>query len=261
MNRNTVISFSGGRTSAYMLRMLLDEHGGTLPDDWITIFTNTGKERSETLDFVNECSIRWNVPVIWLEYVSDGKRYKVVDYATASRNGEPYAALLQRGKYLPNPVTRFCTSDLKIKPVKRFVKDVFGWKTWDNILGLRADEPRRVQRASIKTDVYTNKMPLADKGITENDVLNFWTDSDFDLQLKHSEGNCDLCFLKGRTKLIGLMRRSPETAQWWIEQEKKAGATFLKTISYEGLFMIAQSQIEIPILFDSHDKCDITCTD
>ncbi len=39
------------------------------------------------------------------------------------------------------------------------------------------------------------------------------------------------------------------------------GATFLKTISYEGLFMISQSQIEIPVLFDSHDKCDITCTD
>ena len=72
---NTIISFSGGRTSAYMLRMLLDEHDGTLPDDWITIFTNTGKEKPETLDFVNQCSIRWNVPIVWLEYVPDGTTF------------------------------------------------------------------------------------------------------------------------------------------------------------------------------------------
>lgn len=264
INMETVISFSGGRTSGYMLWRLLQEHNGKLPDDWIVIFTNTGKERNETLDFVQQCSEQWNVPVTWLEYTNDtetGNKYKVVDYTSASRNGEPYKLLISQRNYLPNPVTRFCTADLKIKPTKRFCKNVLGWNTWYNILGLRADEPRRVQRASVKTDIYQNITPLADWGITENDVLNFWIEQPFDLQLKHSEGNCDLCFLKGTTKLIGLIRRNPEAAEWWIEQEKNVCGTFLKNISYEGMKLIAESQIEIPMIFDAHDKCDVTCTD
>lgn len=44
-----VISFSGGRTSAYMLRRCLD---AGVPDDCYVIFSNTGRELPETLDFV-----------------------------------------------------------------------------------------------------------------------------------------------------------------------------------------------------------------
>lgn len=58
-----VISFSGGRTSAEMLRRILDAHDGELPDDVFVDFTNTGKEREETLVFVNECSVRWGIPI------------------------------------------------------------------------------------------------------------------------------------------------------------------------------------------------------
>ncbi len=54
-----IISFSGGRTSGMMLRKILDAHGGTLPPDVRVLFANTGKEMLETLDFVRECSDRW----------------------------------------------------------------------------------------------------------------------------------------------------------------------------------------------------------
>jgi hypothetical protein len=56
-----LISFSGGRTSGYMLWQILDAHGGTLPDDVHVCFANTGKEREETLRFVHECETRWGV--------------------------------------------------------------------------------------------------------------------------------------------------------------------------------------------------------
>ena len=51
-----IINFSGGRTSAYMTKRLIDE-GLT---DYIVTFQNTGKEMPETLDFINECDKRWN---------------------------------------------------------------------------------------------------------------------------------------------------------------------------------------------------------
>lgn len=65
-----VICFSGGRTSAYMLRRILDAHKDQLPKDVFVTFQNTGVEREETLDFVNEVSQRWT-PVRWLEYRRD----------------------------------------------------------------------------------------------------------------------------------------------------------------------------------------------
>lgn len=64
---NTRISFSGGRTSAYMLHQIL-EANGDLPKRAKVVFANTGREMPATLDFVQECSERWNVPITWLEY-------------------------------------------------------------------------------------------------------------------------------------------------------------------------------------------------
>ena len=67
-DENCVINFSGGRSSAYMLYHTLDYYDGALPDNARVAFANTGAELNETLDFVQQCSERWNVPVTWLEY-------------------------------------------------------------------------------------------------------------------------------------------------------------------------------------------------
>lgn len=214
-----VISFSGGRTSAYMLWRILQAHGGTLPTDVVVIFANTGKERVETLDFVEECSRRWGVPVTWLEYrYTDG--FAVVTYETASRAGEPFAALIAARKFLPNPVTRFCTTELKVRVIQKYVKSC-GWgPDYEMVIGLRADEPHRVAKGRRPSpDGYDKSYPLADAGLTERDVLTFWAGQPFDLRLRSHEGNCDLCFLKGAGKIETVMRDRPELAAWWIGME------------------------------------------
>lgn len=58
----TVVSFSGGRTSAYMLSQVMDSN--TDLDDLIITFANTGKEHPATLEFVRECAERWAVPIV-----------------------------------------------------------------------------------------------------------------------------------------------------------------------------------------------------
>ena len=40
-----VIQFSGGRSSAYLLKQILDAHGGKLPANALVCFQNTGKEK------------------------------------------------------------------------------------------------------------------------------------------------------------------------------------------------------------------------
>ena len=214
----TCISFSGGRTSAYMLKRILDANGG-IPIDSVVCFANTGKEEEATLEFVRDCSEKWSVPIHWVEYIPDKPGFRVVDFASASRKGEPFEALILKKKYLPNPVTRFCTIEMKIRTISKFCKSI-GLKLGerDAWVGIRADEQRRLAK------IGRDRCPLAVDGITAKDVGEFWSNNDFDLGLpnrdgKTMHGNCDLCFLKGGAQVVSLINEKPERAIWWAKME------------------------------------------
>lgn len=229
-----LVSFSGGRTSGYMLWRIVQAHGGDLPPDVIVTFANTGKERPETLDFVRDCE-RW-APIVWLERVpgEHGKRFKVVDHATAARNGSPFAQLIAEKQYTPNRNARFCTQELKVRVMRDYARSL-GWEHWQNVIGLRADEPRRVAKIRHANEAgkerWTVRVPLADAGVTAAEVSTFWRAQNFDLRLpningKALAGNCDLCFMKGVGILAKIIRADPAAADWWIAQEDAVGGTF-----------------------------------
>jgi 3'-phosphoadenosine 5'-phosphosulfate sulfotransferase (PAPS reductase)/FAD synthetase len=224
-----LVSFSGGRTSAYMLRQILDAYGGSLPDGVGVTFSNTGKEHPATLDFVQECSERWNVPITWLEYDPKGekqRKFRIVDHKTASRNGEPYETLLKERGYLPNPVSRFCTTALKIRPMRDYARSL-GWEHWINAVGLRFDEGRRVAKLKDQRERWETVAPLYDAKVVKEDVTAFWQAQEFDLQLenvggKTPLGNCTGCFLKSAKTLSAIFRNNPAEADWWIRMEEEA---------------------------------------
>ena len=95
-----LISFSGGRTSGFMLWNILKAFDGKLPEDIFVVFANTGKEAPETLDFVNDISNKWDVDIKWLELSIHQERpiwrTKEVTYETASKNGEPFDMLIEK---------------------------------------------------------------------------------------------------------------------------------------------------------------------
>lgn len=210
----TKISFSGGRTSGFMLKRCLE---AGLDSETRVVFANTGKEREETLVFVDQCSKAFGVLITWLERDDASELgYREVTFETAARDGKPFARLIEERNYLPNPVTRFCTEELKIRVMKKWMVNQ-GFEHWTDVIGLRADEPRRVSR--MRNSGRDVALPLAEAGVTVADVDAFWKAQSFDLKLKKWEGNCDLCFLKGRAKRTRIMRDNPEAAAWWIAQE------------------------------------------
>ncbi len=220
---NVQISFSGGRTSAFMLHQIL-EANGDLPDRCQVLFQNTGREMPQTLDFVQECASRWGVAVTWLEYRrQDAKTaFEVVSHNSASRNGEPFDQLIEYKKILPNALIRFCTVELKIRTAKRYLKSI-GWKQWVNAVGIRADEPDRLAR-SPKKDCWTPWHPLAQAGVSQKEIVSFWARQPFRLDLpvvngKTMYGNCDGCFLKSEAQLAMLLREHPERFDWWLGAE------------------------------------------
>jgi 3'-phosphoadenosine 5'-phosphosulfate sulfotransferase (PAPS reductase)/FAD synthetase len=217
----TVISFSGGRTSAYMLWRVLQANGG-LPEDALVCFANTGKEEEATLEFVRDCEKNWGVEIHWLEYRDADPAFERVTFETASRNGEPFEALIRKKNYLPNPVTRFCTVELKIRTIHKYVKSL-GWKHNENMdwVGIRADEQRRAAK------IARERTPLVSAGITKADVGKFWAEQPFDLGLPNMNGvtmhgNCDLCFLKGGGQILSLIQEKPERGIWWAKMEALA---------------------------------------
>jgi hypothetical protein len=232
-NGNVLISFSGGRTSGYMLHQILEANGG-LPDRAKVVFANTGREMPETLDFVQECSERWSVPITWLEYdrIDNKVGYKVVSHNSASRNGEPLATLFRSKAYLPNVVARFCTAETKVKTIKRHLV-ASGWKRWTNTVGIRADERRRVRGSTDKR--WSNWFPLADAGVDARSVMAFWASQPFDLRVTKGGGNCDGCFLKSEATLAMMWREHPDRMQWWADMEAEIGSSFHKARTYAEL--------------------------
>jgi 3'-phosphoadenosine 5'-phosphosulfate sulfotransferase (PAPS reductase)/FAD synthetase len=258
-----------------MLHEILKAWDGKLPEDVHVCFANTGKEREETLRFVHECSSRWDVRVHWLEYRNDGcgAGFEEVGFNSASRNGEPFAAVIAQRRFLPNAVTRYCTAELKVRTMARFARSL-GWERWVNAIGLRYDEGYRILKAldrdAAGKERWRTVMPLSAAKITKRDILAFWAEQPFDLGLRHYEGNCTLCFLKGRAKLLAIMRENPGVADWWIKQERSVpaltpdGARFVTEYSYADL---AREVREQGHLFDGfvddgeeHDaECGLTC--
>jgi len=262
------ISFSGGRTSAYMLRQILDAHGGTLPPNVHVIFCNTGKEYPGCYDFVLECSDRWSVAIRWLEWRPNKRRgddpnFVEVGHATASRNGEPFAALVRKRRALPDLTKRFCTEELKIKTAKRWMV-AQGYRQWVNVVGLRADEPHRVaRRKASKPDTRSDlAFPLYAAGVTKADVLAFWAAQPFDLRERNR--NCDLCFMKPVGHRMRVMADEPERADWWIERERERDATFVSPVREPGgysMLRAAARHLPLYLPFDEPDGVDCACTD
>jgi 3'-phosphoadenosine 5'-phosphosulfate sulfotransferase (PAPS reductase)/FAD synthetase len=86
-----------------MLRKVLDAHNGQLPKDVHVIFSDTGQERSETYAFVRDCANQWGVDITWVE-----------------RPGQ-FTRLITDKKYLPNVMARFCTQELKLTPMRKWM--------------------------------------------------------------------------------------------------------------------------------------------
>jgi 3'-phosphoadenosine 5'-phosphosulfate sulfotransferase (PAPS reductase)/FAD synthetase len=254
----TVISFSGGRTSAYMLWRVLQENGGKLPADAKVVFCNTGLEHEATLSFVGNCEREWNIEIIWLEYSSNDERLVRVNYETASRNGEPFDALTTRKNYLPNPVARFCTIELKIMTIDRYMKSL-GIEDYDTMIGIRADEAMRAAKFQGRKST-----PLVRANIYQHDVQKFWQINAFDLKLQFRNGvtpwgNCTLCFLKGPNQIKSMIAYNPKHAQWWANQEKKIGGTFRNDRpTYAQMIANADNQGD---MFDFSDSIHCFCGD
>ena len=214
--RPLLISVSGGKTSAFMA-IFLNEH---YPNrEKLFVFANTGKEREETLIFLNKLEVHFKIQIIWIEAVINpvigyGTTYKIVNFKTASRTGKPFEEVIK--KYgLPSKLFRHCTRELKEIPINKYARAILG-KKYQTAIGIRADEQHRL--SSRTNHIY----PLVEMNVDIKFINHWWSRQSFDLELNSHEGNCDFCFLKSQRKRMRLLKDGLNV-DWWNNMEKNYG--------------------------------------
>lgn len=223
MKNKLFISFSGGRTSAYMTKRLIDEN----PDkEIVVLFANTGQEHPETLKFVKRCDEEFGFGVVWLEAVVDhrgrgpkfGTKHRVVTFKKASRKGQPYEDVIV--KYgIPNKSYNHCTRETKLQPMLSYVRTL-GWKNgeFSTAVGIRADEIDRVSLTAMKKGIF---YPCIDWGVKKTDIQAWWDQQDFRLELPEHLGNCLWCWKKSDRKLLTVIKSNPEYFEFPDRMEKE----------------------------------------
>jgi len=231
-NIPVLVQFSGGQSSAFLARMI-QLHPAFNQHTIIYCFQNTGKEREETLQFVEECDRRWKLGVRWIEAKVDpekgiGTSFTEVNYATANRNGEPFEAVIS--KYgIPSLKFPICTRELKVQPSHKFMRSL-GYKKYYRALGIRADEQHRISKnASRDRIIY----PLIELNVTKQFITDWWSRQDFDLNLQEHEGNCDLCWKKSKRKRLMVLRDRPQVADWWQDMENRYGDPLINRACFD----------------------------
>ncbi len=190
----------------------------------VCVFANTGKEREETLVFADQCDKYFDLNLVWIEAITNpqkgkGVRAKVVDFNTADRYGGPFEQFIKKHG-IPNQAVPQCSRELKAYAISSYLRDQLGWTTYYTAIGIRADEPARLnwEYAKKKKIIY----PLATMIHTVKAQINrFWLSMPFDLELKGYEGNCDFCWKKSQRKLMTIARENPNILNWWKEMEIK----------------------------------------
>ena len=163
---------SGGRTSMFLAKYIKENANYK---NKLFVFLNTGKEREETLIFVDKCDKEWQLNVIWLEAnikseKGKGTTYKIVDFKTASRNGEPFEEMLS--KYpMPNNMASNCTRELKQRPIEAYIRDNCKEYGVYRIVGIRADESHR---KSVHAEKEKLIYPLCDEIKVDSKFIRDW---------------------------------------------------------------------------------------
>lgn len=220
-----VVSFSGGRTSAYMVWLIESmRKSGIITCRVIYIFMDTGAEHPKTYEFLRKCVEYFGIELICLrgdfnQPVGKGSTYQVLDISECEHdmiNG-PMGQILN--KYgTPTVMGAWCTSRMKEETHDKYCDDVFGVGNYVTWLGIRADEQSRLKIGKRSDLRYLAEISDFDK----EDVLDFWKDMPFDLEIEEHLGNCVFCIKKSINKIALAARDEPELAAQWMKAIESA---------------------------------------
>lgn len=204
-NERHILGISGGRDSAALAVYMRQNH----PDiDMEYFFTDTGKELPEVYDFLNRL---------------EGFLGKRINRLNPDRDFDFWLA--EYGHFLPSAKTRWCTRQLKLRPLNLWLRDdLEKGVVVHSYVAIRADEPNRSGYKSQHPNMLV-RFPLRDAGIDKAGVVDLLKDTDIgepEYYRWRSRSGCTFCFFQQKIEWVRLMEEHPEAFEEARAYEKTA---------------------------------------
>ena len=222
-----IVSFSGGRTSAYLVYLMKRISQNNKDFDVDYIFMDTGAEHPKTYEFVRDLIRNFNINLICLQAdvnpeLGEGIRHKVVNSEDLKWDLHLFKKILKKhGNFTVN--RPYCTARLKTQVFDDYCKNTYGKGNFQTWIGIRADEPKRLPKAitedSTKHQINKSKLKYLAQisDFTKEDITDWWAEQSFDLGIAGDQhlGNCIFCIKKGANKIALAARDEPEKFKEW----------------------------------------------
>ncbi len=191
-----VLGISGGKDSSALAVYMRNR----VPE-MEYFFCDTGAELPETYEYLNRLEAALGKSIVRLNADRDFDHWMEVYQGT-----------------LPSPQMRWCTKNLKIKPLEDWVGD-------DKVISyvaIRADE-NRIGYVSTKPNIDA-VFPFREEGIDKEGVMRILDEAGIGLPGYYewrTRSGCYFCFFQRKHEWVGLKERHPDLYEKAVEYEDK----------------------------------------
>ncbi len=196
-NTRHICGISGGKDSSALAVYLKNR----VPN-MEYFFCDTGAELPETYEFLARLEVILGKPIARLN---------------AERGFDHWFEMF-RGT-LPSPQMRWCTTNMKIKPMEHWISDY----PTVSYVAIRADEANRKGYVSTKPNIES-RFPFVEDGIDHEGVMRILSDAGIGLPDYYewrTRSGCYFCFYQRKAEWIGLADRHPELFERAVAIEQK----------------------------------------
>ncbi len=192
-----ICGISGGKDSSALAVYLRNK----VPD-LEYFFCDTGAELPETYEYLTRLEVILGKPIVRLN----------------DRRGFDHWFEVFRGT-LPSPQMRWCTKNLKIKPIEAWIGDAPAL----SYVAIRADESNRKGYISTKPNIRT-LFPFIENGIDADGVMRILADAGIGVPAYYewrTRSGCYFCFYQRKVEWLGLAERHPDLFDRAVAIEQK----------------------------------------
>ncbi len=191
-----ILGLSGGKDSTALAVLLHKE----IPE-MEYFFCDTHKELPETYEYLDRIKARLGIKI---------------HYLSAQRGFDHWLDIY--GGLLPSPKMRWCTKQMKILPLEKFIGD----DEAISYIGIRADENRE---GYISTKPHIKPVfPFKEKELVKADIIRLLEDSGIglpDYYRWRSRSGCFFCFFQRKYEWVMLAKEHPDLFAQAVEYEQE----------------------------------------
>lgn len=191
-----VLGISGGKDSSALAVYMRDR----IPE-MEYFFCDTGAELPETYDYLDKL---------------EGALGKPITRLNSTRDFDHWMAIYQGT--LPSPTMRWCTKNLKIRPLEEWIGD----EETTSYVAIRADE-NRLGYVSTKTNLKA-VFPFREDGVDKDGVYRILEEAGIGVPEYYewrTRSGCYFCFFQRKREWVGLAERHPDLFEKAVEYEQK----------------------------------------